>query len=91
MLVQLGIVLFGVNLLPAGPIFYSHFPVFKRFTYTGFAYALSRATMHLVTSFGFIYLFEYLGHYGILVIMVPVVIGFAFGLDYFEKLEKKVI
>lgn len=91
MLVQLGIVLFGVNVLPAGPIFYSHFPVFKRFTYTGFAYALSRATMHLVTSFGFIYLFEYLGHYGIFVIMVPIVIGFAFGLDHFEKLEKKVI
>ncbi len=55
MLAQLGIVFFGVNVLPAGPIFYSHFPIFKRFTYTGFAYALSRAIMHLTTSFGFIF------------------------------------
>jgi MFS family permease len=89
MLAQLGIVFFGVNVLPAGPIFYSHFPIFKRFTYTGFAYALSRAIMHLTTSFGFIFLFEYLGHYGILVIMIPVLIGFAFGLNHFEKLDKQ--
>jgi len=89
MLAQLGIVFFGVNVLPAGPIFYSHFPIFKRFTYTGFAYALSRAIMHLTTSFGFIFLFEYLGHYGILVIMIPILIGFSFGLNHFEKLDKK--
>lgn len=89
MLAQLGIVFFGVNVLPAGPIFYSHFPIFKRFTYTGFAYALSRAIMHLTTSFGFIFLFEYLGHYGILVIMIPILIGFSFGLNHFEKLDKQ--
>lgn len=89
MLAQLGISCFGVSVLPAGPIFYSHFPVFKRFTYTGFAYSLSRAIMHLTTSFGFIFLFEYLGHYGILVIMIPVLIGFAFGLNHFEKLDKQ--
>lgn len=89
MLAQLGIVFFGVNVLPAGPIFYSHFPIFKRFTYTGFAYALSRAIMHLTTSFGFIFLFEYLGHYGILVIMIPILIGFLFGLNHFEKLDKQ--
>jgi MFS family permease len=91
MLAQLGIVFFGVNVLPAGPIFYSHFPIFKRFTYTGFAYALSRAIMHLTTSFGFIFLFEYLGHYGILVIMIPILIGFSFGLNHFEKLDKQKI
>ena len=89
MLAQLGIVFFGVNVLPAGPIFYSHFPIFKRFTYTGFAYALSRAIMHLTTSFGFIFLFEYLGHYGILVIIIPILIGFSFGLNHFEKLDKQ--
>ncbi len=89
MLAQLGIVFFGVNVLPAGPIFYSHFPIFKRFTYTGFSYALSRAIMHLTTSFGFIFLFEYLGHYGILVIMIPILIGFSFGLNHFEKLDKQ--
>ena len=89
MLAQLGIIFFGVNVLPAGPIFYSHFPIFKRFTYTGFAYALSRAIMHLTTSFGFIFLFEYLGHYGILVIMIPILIGFSFGLNHFEKLDKQ--
>jgi hypothetical protein len=88
MLMQLGIVFFGVNVLPAGPIFYSHFPIFRRFTYTGFAYALSRAIVHLVTSFGFIYLTEHLGSYGILVIMIPILVGFTFGLNHFEKLEQ---
>lgn len=89
MLTQLGIVFLGVNVLPAGPIFYSHFPIFKRFTYTGFAYALSRAIVHLITSFGFIYLTECLGYYGILVIMVPIILGFAFGINHFEKLERQ--
>ena len=88
MLMQLGIVFFGVNVLPAGPIFYSHFPIFKRFTYTGFAYALSRAIVHLTTSFGIIYLTESLGPYGILVVMMPILIGFTFGLNHFENLER---
>ncbi|WP_324607270.1 hypothetical protein [Rickettsia tamurae] len=70
------------------PIFYRHFPVFKRFTYTSFIYALSRAMMYVLTSFGFIYLTEFFGHWRMLVIMIPISIGFMFGLNHFEKLDK---
>jgi hypothetical protein len=75
--------------VPAVPIFFKHFPVFKRFTYTGVSYALSRALVYLITSFGFVYITEYLGHWGILVILVPINIGFAFGFQHFESLNKK--
>jgi MHS family proline/betaine transporter-like MFS transporter len=75
--------------VPAVPIFFKHFPVFKRFTYIGVSYALSRALVYLITSFGFVYITEYLGHWGILVILVPINIGFAFGFQHFESLNKK--
>ena len=51
--------------VPAVPIFFRHFPVFKRFTYTGVSYALSRAVIYVITSFGFVYTTKYFGHWGI--------------------------
>ncbi|WP_245969186.1 MFS transporter [Candidatus Rickettsia colombianensi] len=88
LLIQSFIVLFRFCDTPAMPIFYRHFPVFKRFTYTSFIYALSRAMMYVLTSFGLIYLTEFFGHWGMLVIMIPISIGFMFGLNHFEKLDK---
>ncbi|MCC8372165.1 MAG: MFS transporter [Rickettsia endosymbiont of Pseudomimeciton antennatum] len=76
--------------VPAVPIFFKHFPVFKRFTYTSVSYALSRAFIYVVTSFGFVYITKYFGHWGVLTILLPINIGFAFGLHHFEKLEKEV-
>ena len=76
--------------VPAVPIFFRHFPVFKRFTYTGLSYALSRAIVYVITSFGFVYTTKYLGHWGILVILIPINLGFAFGFNHFETLERKV-
>ncbi len=64
--------------------------MFKRFTYAGFMYALSRILMYIITSFGFIYLTNYFGNYAVLVIMIPVTLGFAFGLNHFGNLEKEV-
>jgi len=75
---------------PAGAIFYKHFPVFKRFTYTSFMYALSRALVYALTSFGLISLTYYFGNYAILIMMLFILAGFTFGILHFEKLEKEV-
>jgi MHS family proline/betaine transporter-like MFS transporter len=87
MLLQSSIIFFACDSSPATSIFYKYFPVFKRFTYIGFLYALSRAITYIITAFGLVYLVEYFGNYGILVIMIPICIGYFFGLRYFEKLE----
>ena len=45
--------------------------------------------MHLITSFGLLYLSYYFGRYGILFIMVPVCIGYGLGVLHFDNLEKQ--
>ena len=89
LLIQSVIAVFGYMGTPAMPIFYKRFPVFKRFTYTTFAYTLSLAFIYIVTSFGLVYCSEYLGHWGILVIVIPTAILFIYGLNHFEELEKE--
>lgn len=88
LMIQAFIAVFGFMGIPAMPIFYKRFPVFKRFTYTTFAYALSRALVYVVTSFGLVYCEKLFGNWGILVILVPTAILFIYALNYFEKLEK---
>ncbi|MGI9215311.1 MAG: MFS transporter [Gammaproteobacteria bacterium] len=87
-LIQSFLISFGGITGLAMPIFFKHIPVFKRFTYSSVTYALSRALMYIITSFGIIYLTKYFGFYGLLVIMVPIHIGGYLGICYFEKLEK---
>jgi len=88
-LIQSFSMLFILSTNPAMSVLYTHLPVFKRFTCATLIFAISRALMAVVTSFGFIYLIEYYGHWGLLIIMAPLCIGFAFGLNHFEKLEIK--
>ncbi len=89
LIMQILLVMFSLTYSSAMPIFYKHFPVFKRFTYASFIYALSRAFIYAITSFGLIYLTKYFGHLGIIVVTIPVVIGFIWGVLHFEKLEKE--
>lgn len=86
---QIAIMFFGMDTAPALPIFYSHLPVFKRYTYSSLTHAMSRVIMYVTTSFGAIYLSKYLGNYGILLITIPICIAFAWGLNHFANLEKK--
>jgi MHS family proline/betaine transporter-like MFS transporter len=86
-LVQVIFIAFFFGLFPAHPIIYNHIPIFKRFTYSAFTYALARALAYIITSFTFVYATESLGYYGLWVIMIPVSIMFLFGLKHFEKLE----
>jgi len=85
--IQAFFVLFVLSTNPATPVFYTHIPIFKRFTFGSFIYALSRAIMHITTSFGLVYLEKYFGHWGVAIIMVPMSITFGFGLFHFKKLE----
>ncbi len=87
LLLQSAIIFFAADAAPATSIFYKHFPVFKRFTYISFTYALSRALTYLVTAFGLVYLTENFGNWGTLIIMVPVCVGYMIGLRHFEKLD----
>ncbi len=74
---------------PAEAIFFTHFPIFKRFTYAGFIYTSSRAVMFVITSVGLVYLAEQFSHWGLLVIFIPITIGFIYGIFHFENLEKE--
>jgi MFS transporter, MHS family, proline/betaine transporter len=73
---------------PAYAIFYAHFPVSKRITSVSFIYAVSRAIMYIVTSFGLVYLTSWFGNFGLWVIMVPVTLAFTWSIYHFEKLDK---
>jgi hypothetical protein len=84
---QILLVMFSLSYSSAMPIFYKHFPVFKRFTCASFTYAVSRIAVYLVTSFGLVYLTRFFGNWGMLVIILPTVISFAFGIVHFENLE----
>jgi MFS family permease len=74
---------------PAEPFFIKALPVFKRFTTTSFMYAMSRALVYVITSFGLVYLTETFGHYGVWVIALPITMGFLWGVNHFEKLENQ--
>ena len=87
-LFQTFVVLFTANTMPAAPIFFRHFPVFKRFTYSSFLYALVRTLVYPITSFGLVYLLRYFGNWGLLLLFVPVLAGYGWAFLHFEKLEK---
>lgn len=88
LLIQTFITVFGTTVNPAIPLCYKYLPVFKRFTYASFAYALSRAFIYIVTSFSLVYCTNFLGHWGILVIMIPASVAFIYAIYHFEELEK---
>ena len=90
LLIQIFAVAFVPTVYPATPIFYMHFPVFKRFTYPCLIHSLSRALMYVATSFGIAYLINRFNNFSILVITLPIMVGYTFSLLHFEKLEKEV-
>lgn len=75
--------------IPASPIFYKYFPVFKRFTYTSLLTAFAKLATYSFASFGLVYATDFLGYWGIFVILVPVGIGFFISVSYFQKLENQ--
>lgn len=89
LLTQLAFASFWISEFPATPIFLKHFPVFKRFTYSSLLFALSRACMYVIISFGVVYLVKYMSYWGLYLITVPIIIGYWFSLSHFINIEKK--
>ncbi|WP_218460295.1 MFS type sugar transporter [Rickettsia sp. TH2014] len=55
LILQVILISFSLNYSPAVPIYIKHFPIFKHFTYPSWLFALSRALMHIITSFGLVF------------------------------------
>jgi MFS family permease len=89
LLIQLVVCMFQSTASPADAVFYTHFPVFKRFKYISFLYALSRALVNVITSLSIVYLTSIFNYWGLLIIFIPIMIGFHFAINYFIKLEEK--
>lgn len=87
--IQSFVIAFGFMGTPAMSILYKYIPIFKRFTYVTFTYAISRVFIYVITSFGMVYFDHKFGTSGILLIMVPVAIGYAYALYYFETVLPK--
>ena len=79
--------LFVFDDIPASPIFYRHFPIMKRFTYTSLLSALAKLMTYVITSFGIVYATKYFGYYGIFIILIPIGSLYYAAVRYFEKLE----
>ncbi|MEB3701914.1 MFS transporter [Candidatus Bealeia paramacronuclearis] len=88
-LVQSLIMILMLGGVPADAVFIKHFPVYRRFTTTSFLYALTRAVMYIITSFGLVYLGDFFGVYGLWVITLPAVLAFLWGVNHFTGLEIK--
>lgn len=87
--IQLLILIAPLDGAPAEAVFIYHFPIYRRFTYASFLYAVARALMYIIISFGLIYLGKYFGAFGLWFITLPVAVAFLYGVFHFEKLERK--
>ena len=81
---QLFVAVIAPTAFPAQAIFYSRFPVLNRFTCTSLVFAISRACMYVVSSFGLVFLTNKYGHTGILILVVPIIIGYIYGIISFK-------
>lgn len=88
-MIQALILLIPLSAAPADAVFISHFPIYRRVTFSSLLYAVTRAIMFIVTSFGLIYLGRQFGHFGIWAISLPITLAYLYGLKHFEKLERK--
>jgi hypothetical protein len=78
-----------MSLVPGYSLFLKHIPILRRFTTASFFYASSRAVTYVITSFSLVFLTDLLGYYGLWIIMLPVNIGFIWGVQHFKKLENQ--
>jgi MFS family permease len=86
---QIFIVVLTLGSLPADAVFIYHLPMYSRFTYASFLYAIARALMYIVTSFGLVYLVDCFGVFGLWFITLPITTAFLYGVRIFEGLERK--
>lgn len=75
------------TVFPAHPIFYRHFPILNRFHYITMGFGISQTVMYVFTSLSLPILIKYFSFYALYIVIIPLLIGFAFGLNHFHKLE----
>jgi MFS family permease len=85
--IQTLITFVALNEIPSSAVYIKYFPVLKRVTATSFLYAATRAIVYIITTFSLVYLTESFGHFALWIIMIPITIGYLWGVTYFEKLE----
>ena len=90
MLIQIFIVVFAPTEFTACPIFYKAFPIFKRFTSVCVIFAVSRALMYVISSFGLVLLTDKFGNYGVSFLLIPVITLYGYGLFHFVNREKTI-
>jgi MFS family permease len=88
-LLQTTLLILSLASTPTESILVRAVPVLRRFTAASMIYALSRALIYVITSFSLVYLTSYWGDYGLLIIMLPITVGFLWGVRHFETLEKR--
>ncbi len=84
---QAAIVSFSIGSVPADAVLIKNFPVLRRITAVSLLYSLARAIMYIITSFGLVYLTEIFGHYGLLLITLPVALSFLWAIGHYAVLE----
>lgn len=89
LIIQSFLCFFTLSSAPAAAIFFLHFPIFKRFTYSSFIYSLSRALMYVIISFGLVYLTKHFDYLGLFIVFIPLLISFKWGINHFEILEER--
>jgi hypothetical protein len=87
--IQALILLIPLDGMPADAVLFYHFPIFRRFTFVSFLYAVARAFMYTITSFGLVYLGSYFGSFGLWFITLPIAVSYLYGVRHFEGLERK--
>jgi MHS family proline/betaine transporter-like MFS transporter len=88
-IIQILSILLACTSFPANPVIFKHFPILRRFTHSTFTFAVAKAVTYCITAFGTIYLFKFFNHMGLLVLLIPVNVGYFFALNFFKKLEIK--
>ncbi len=89
-IIQSFIIIFAIDMAPGTSIFYSYFPIFKRFTYAGLAFGISRAIINVAITFGCIFFTEKWGYYALMIVIIPILIGYTFAIYYFDDLNKAI-
>lgn len=86
--IQIFCVIFCPDCTPAQGFLCANLPVLKRFTSMSILYALSRAVMYSIVTFGMVLLTAKFGYHGLWVIGLPLCAGYAWGVQHFRELAK---
>lgn len=87
--IQIMCVLFAPDCTPAQGFLCANMPILKRFTSMSLLYALSRAVMYPIVTFGMVIITTKFGAFGFWLIGLPLCTGYAWGVYHFRKLAKQ--